>query len=239
MMAWNGAWVVGFGELGIVEILRASQAGPGAHAEFVEDLEEALDLRGLQRQAPTGAGAGEAFPLGEAGVEPGGQFLFLFPQGFVEEGLGFRQAFGGEVPGQLRARLGLDRVVAEQLVEQGLLPDPESEDDPLGGSAEDLHDDFSIVACRRYPLQLMDIILGLLEPLPGHHAAPFLVHFEHVRLRLLLVPSEDLHEHVGDVVHEVDRVVPDDDQEPGIEFLPRVRRLFGGFSGSHRGLRRR
>ncbi len=42
----------------------------------------------------------------------------------------------------------------------------------------------------------------------GQDAFPVFMHFKHVTLGFLFIPSENLLENVGDIIHEVDRVIP-------------------------------
>src|SRR5690606_32952413 len=71
----------------------------------------------------------------------------------------------------------------------------------------------------------------------GHHGPALVVDLEHQLVGLLTGVAEQLLEHVGHVGHEVDRVVPHDDDPGGVGALlgPR-RRLVGldGERGAHR-----
>lgn len=59
----------------------------------------------------------------------------------------------------------------------------------------------------------MHIELGTLERLPGEATPALMVDLEHVPLCLLAVPTENALEDVGDIGHQVDRVIPADDQK--------------------------
>src|SRR5207302_2009306 len=60
-------------------------------------------------------------------------------------------------------------------------------------------------------MQTKHVHLGLLPGSAGHHGPALVVDVEHELGGLLLAVAEQLLEHVGDVGHQVDRVVPDDD----------------------------
>jgi hypothetical protein len=57
-------------------------------------------------------------------------------------------------------------------------------------------------------LKLVNIMLGFLERFAGEHAFALLMNLEHVELRFLFCPAENHLEDVGDVIHQVDRIIP-------------------------------
>ena len=61
-------------------------------------------------------------------------------------------------------------------------------------------------------LELVDVKLGLLHALADEDALALLMDFEHVFLRLRMVPAEHLLEDVGDVFHKIDGIIPANDQ---------------------------
>jgi hypothetical protein len=69
-------------------------------------------------------------------------------------------------------------------------------------------------------VELRDVQLGLLARLRRNNGAPVVMDLQHQSLRVLPGESEDTSEHQRHVRHEVDGIVPDDD-EPGT-------RLFDG-----------
>jgi len=72
-------------------------------------------------------------------------------------------------------------------------------------------------------LKLVDIVLGFFHALAGQHALALLVDLQHVELGFLFRPAKDPLEDVGDINHEIDRVIPANDQvtgfQPGFRFF--------------------
>src|ERR1700733_14217712 len=59
----------------------------------------------------------------------------------------------------------------------------------------------------------MNVELGLLEAFPRQHAFAFMMDLEHVFLGPPAFPTENFLEDMGDVVHEVDGIIPANDEE--------------------------
>src|SRR5439155_14816405 len=73
-------------------------------------------------------------------------------------------------------------------------------------------------------------MLRFFHALTSQHALALLVHLEHVKLRLLFGPPKNLSKDMRDVIHEVDRVVPANNQVTG--FQVRFRLVLGCFNRS-------
>src|SRR4051812_36773625 len=73
-------------------------------------------------------------------------------------------------------------------------------------------------------VQAEDVELGLLPTAVRHRGPALLVHVEHQPLGLGQRVAEELLQHEGHVLHEVDRVVPDDDHPGSVRIGDVVRR---------------
>ena len=69
-------------------------------------------------------------------------------------------------------------------------------------------------------LELVHIMLRFLETLTGQDAFPLLVDLQHMKFGFFPGPSEHGLKHVGDIIHEIDRIIPTNNQ---------VARLQSGF----------
>jgi len=92
-------------------------------------------------------------------------------------------------------------------------------------------------------LELVDIKLRLFHALARQHAFALFMDLQHVDLGLLPLPAEDDLKHVRHVVHEIDRVVPANDEVARFEVGARIGFLvaadagpdFRGCRGGHGG----
>jgi len=66
-------------------------------------------------------------------------------------------------------------------------------------------------------VKLVDVVFGLFAATRLDEGAAFLVDFEHVQLGLLAGVTEDALEYHGDVTHEVDGVIEDNDVPRRVE----------------------
>jgi hypothetical protein len=76
-------------------------------------------------------------------------------------------------------------------------------------------------------MELMDVMFSALEALPGQDAFPGAMDLEHVSFGFGLVPPKNHLEDVGDIVHEIDWIVPTNNQIPWIQARARGGRRFG------------
>jgi hypothetical protein len=63
----------------------------------------------------------------------------------------------------------------------------------------------------------MDVELGLFHAFAGEHAFAVVVDFKHVEFGFFAFPAKNGLKNMGDVIHEVHRIVPADDKKPGVE----------------------
>ena len=66
-------------------------------------------------------------------------------------------------------------------------------------------------------MQLMHVMFGFFQTLAHQDTLALLVDLEHMELSLFARPAEHFLENVGDVIHEIDRVIPAHDKETGLE----------------------
>ena len=69
----------------------------------------------------------------------------------------------------------------------------------------------------------MNIVFRFFQCFARQQAFAGLVHFQHVAFGLSLRPTEDLLEDVGDIVHQVDGIIPADHQVARIQLSVRAR----------------
>lgn len=71
-------------------------------------------------------------------------------------------------------------------------------------------------------MEPVTVELGLFARPMRHDGAAVIVDAEHELGGFLLAVTEETAEHVDDVAHKVDRVIPDDDIPPGVEVIGRT-----------------
>ena len=72
----------------------------------------------------------------------------------------------------------------------------------------------------------MHVVFRAFHGFAGQHALALLVNLEHVPFGLLPVPAKNDLEHMGHIIHEIDRVVPADDQPARFEVRLRAGLFF-------------
>ena len=73
-------------------------------------------------------------------------------------------------------------------------------------------------------LKLVHVMLRFFKTFTSQNAFALLVNLKHVKFRFLFSPAENPLEDMGDVIHEVNGVIPANDQVPG--FKPAFRLFF-------------
>jgi len=66
-------------------------------------------------------------------------------------------------------------------------------------------------------LELMNVVLRLLETVPGENAFALFMDLEHMKLSFLAGPPKYLLKHMGDVMHKIHRIVPANHEEAGFQ----------------------
>jgi len=66
-------------------------------------------------------------------------------------------------------------------------------------------------------LELVHVVLGFFKTFPGQYAFALFMNLEHMKIRLGFGPTEDFLKNVGDILHEIDRVVPANDKISGLQ----------------------
>lgn len=75
-------------------------------------------------------------------------------------------------------------------------------------------------------MQLVHIMLGPLQGVADQHTLSLLVYLHHVQLGLLPVPAKHRLKNMRDVIHQIHRIIPTNDQVTGFQCLPVRRFLF-------------
>jgi len=65
----------------------------------------------------------------------------------------------------------------------------------------------------------MNVKLGFFRAFPDQDALALFMHLQHVFPGLLLLPTKQFHEHMGDVGHQIHRIIPANDIECRSQFI--------------------
>jgi 3-deoxy-7-phosphoheptulonate synthase len=206
----------------VLVFVGTTELHPTADAEIVEHLKKPLGQVQRERESVCVAMPTKQPPIPEERAESFAASGFAAGHGVFEKSLiGLKGTRLGRFA-QAMITGGDEGVHAQQVDQDFVLVSAELKDQMLRVTADELHLVTLHGGLQAVALQLMNIMFRTFHAFAGEDTLALMMDLQHVPLGLGLGPAEHFPKHVRHVIHEVDRIVPADHQEAGLQVVPRI-----------------